>query len=93
MSKVQRTTRLLNQENRSPDSPWREPQERVFPRQKVKPSRLSADRALAASEFQRSGAGVLKLVRLPPSLAATLAALPSISEIPFLDSRVPAFLI
>ena len=32
----------------------------------------------------------LKLVRLPlsQSLAATLAALPSISEIPFLDSRV-----
>ena len=27
----------------------------------------------------------LKLARLPPSLAATLAALPSISEIPFLD--------
>ena len=27
----------------------------------------------------------LKLVRLPLSLAATLAALPSISEIPFLD--------
>src|SRR6266508_4360291 len=35
----------------------------------------------------------LKLVRLPPSLAATLAALPSISEIPFLDSCFPAFLI
>src|SRR5438477_11744687 len=30
----------------------------------------------------------LKLVRLPLSLAATLAALPSISEIPFLDSWV-----
>jgi len=29
----------------------------------------------------------LKLARLPLSLAATLAALPSISEIPFLDSR------
>jgi hypothetical protein len=28
----------------------------------------------------------LKLARLPLSLAATLAALPSISEIPFLDS-------
>ncbi len=27
------------------------------------------------------------------SLAATVAALPSISEIPFLDFRVPAFLI
>ena len=35
----------------------------------------------------------LKLARLPLSLAATLAALPSISEIPFLDSSVPAFLI
>jgi hypothetical protein len=31
-------------------------------------------------------AGGLKLVRLPLSLAATVAALPSISEIPFLDS-------
>jgi hypothetical protein len=28
---------------------------------------------------------MLKLARLPLSLAATLAALPSISEIPFLD--------
>ena len=37
--------------------------------------------------------GCLKLVRLPPSFAATLTALPSISEIPFLDSCVPAFLI
>jgi len=35
----------------------------------------------------------LKLARLPLSLAATVAALPSISEIPFLDFRVPAFLI
>jgi len=34
----------------------------------------------------------LKLVRLPPSLAATLPALHSISEIPFLDSWVPDFL-
>jgi len=31
----------------------------------------------------------LKLVQLPLSLAATLAALPSISEIPFLDSWFP----
>ena len=31
----------------------------------------------------------LKLARLPLSLAATLAALPSVSEIPFLDSCVP----
>ena len=31
----------------------------------------------------------LKLVRLPLSLPATLAALPSISEIPFLDSWFP----
>jgi hypothetical protein len=31
----------------------------------------------------------LKLARLPPSLAATLAALPSISETPFLDSWLP----
>jgi hypothetical protein len=31
----------------------------------------------------------LELVRLPPSLAAILAALPSISEISFLDSCVP----
>jgi hypothetical protein len=29
----------------------------------------------------------LKLARLPPSLIATLATLPSISEIPFLDSE------
>src|SRR5260370_34117460 len=35
----------------------------------------------------------LKLVRLPLALAATLAALPSISKIPFLDSCVLAFLI
>ena len=33
-----------------------------------------------------NGAVGLKLVRLPRSLAATLAVLPSISEIPFLDS-------
>jgi hypothetical protein len=33
-----------------------------------------------------NGGGDLKLVRLPRSLAATLAAFPSISEIPFLDS-------
>jgi hypothetical protein len=32
----------------------------------------------------------LKLVGLPLSLTATLAALPSISKIPFLDSRVTA---
>src|SRR5207247_9035761 len=31
----------------------------------------------------------LKLARLPPLLAASRAALPSISEIPFLDSWVP----
>ena len=31
----------------------------------------------------------LKLARLPPSLAATLAALPSISKTPFLDSWLP----
>jgi hypothetical protein len=31
----------------------------------------------------------LKLVRLPPSLAVTLAVLPSISGIPFLGSWVP----
>ena len=31
----------------------------------------------------------LKLARLPLSLVATLATLPSISEIPFLDSCVP----
>jgi hypothetical protein len=31
----------------------------------------------------------LKLSRSPRSFAATLAALPSISEIPFLDSCVP----
>jgi hypothetical protein len=36
---------------------------------------------------------MLKLVQLPLSLAATLAVLRSISEIPFLDSCVPAFLI
>ena len=39
-------------------------------------------------EKRKSGNGDvgLKLVRLPRSLAATLAVLPSISEIPFLDS-------
>ena len=36
-------------------------------------------------ESRKGWAEGLKLVRLPPSLAATLAALPSISEIPFLD--------
>src|SRR5437763_6585043 len=34
----------------------------------------------------------LKLVRLPLPLAATLAALPSISEIPFLDSWFSDFI-
>jgi hypothetical protein len=33
---------------------------------------------------------ILKLARLSLSLDATLAALPSISKIPFLDSRVTA---
>src|ERR1700756_3972119 len=35
----------------------------------------------------------LKLARLPLSLAASLAALPSISETSFLNSSVPGFLI
>src|SRR5438552_1575539 len=48
---------------------------------------------LGKQEPRNWGERGLKLVRLPPSLAATLAALPSISEIPFLDSCVPAFLI
>src|ERR1700751_5658909 len=40
---------------------------------------------LGKQEPRKSGERGLKLVRLPPSLAATLATLPSISEIPFLD--------
>ena len=35
----------------------------------------------------------LKLARLPPCSALPITPLPSISEIPFLDSCVPGFLI
>jgi len=43
--------------------------------------------------MKTQGKSGLKLARLPPCSALPIAPLPSISEIPFLDSCVPAFLI
>ena len=46
---------------------------------------LPVERYRSYADIRSSARSELKLVRRPRSLAATLAALPSISEIPFLD--------
>jgi hypothetical protein len=46
---------------------------------------LPVERYRSYAVTRSSARSELKLVRCPRSLAATLAALPSISEIPFLD--------
>ena len=67
---------------------------RLFPNSFAATSRQFSPIQIYESEKEISKCGRgLKLARLPRSLAATLAVLPSISETPFLDSCVPAFLI
>jgi len=67
---------------------------RLFPNSFAATSRQFSPIQIYESEKEISKCGRrLKLARLPRSLAATLAVLPSISETLFLDSCVPAFLI